>query len=109
MATATATAMGIGPVAESNADRLRSRAVKAAADFEAVLLNQVLGELERSFAQLPGSKVEHTTEAYSGMGMQALASGLARAGGVGLSSMITHSLLKTEVRTKVSQLEKQDY
>jgi Rod binding domain-containing protein len=90
-------------------EALRQKAVRAGAEFEAVLLNQVLGELERSFAQLPGSKLEHATEAYSGLGMQALTSGLARTGGIGLSGMLTRSLLQTEVRTKVNQNKKQDY
>lgn len=90
-------------------DAMPPKAVRAGAEFEAVLLNQVLGELERSFAQLPGSKLEQATEAYSGLGMQALTSGMARTGGIGLSRMITRSLLKTEVRTKVNQTEKQDY
>jgi hypothetical protein len=93
----------------ASADAVRPRALKAAAEFEAVLLNTVFGELEHSFSQLPGSKVEHATEAYSGLGMQALTSGLARSGGIGLSEMITRALVSTEVRTEVSRTEKQDY
>jgi hypothetical protein len=41
--------------------------------------------------------------------MQALSSGLARSGGIGLSRMISQALVNTEVRTKVRQTEKQDY
>jgi Rod binding domain-containing protein len=93
----------------ASADAMRPRVLKAAAEFEAVLLNTVFGELESSFSKLPGSKVEHATEAYSGLGMQALTSGLAQSGGIGLSRMITHALVNTEVRTKVSGAEKQDY
>jgi len=91
------------------AEGLRPKALKAGSEFEAVLLNTVFGELERSFSRLPGSKVEHSTEAYGGMGMQALTSGLARSGGIGLSRMITQGLIHTEVRTKVRKAEKQGY
>jgi hypothetical protein len=93
----------------TSAEVIRPRALKAGAEFEAVLLNTVFGDLERSFSQLPGSKVEHATEAYSGLGIQALTSGLTRSGGIGLGRMITKALVNTEVRTKVSRAEKQDY
>jgi len=92
-----------------SAQPMQPRALKAGAEFEAVLLNTIFGELERSFSQLPGSKVEHATEAYGGLGMQALSSGLTRSGGIGLSRMISQALVNTEVRTKVRQTEKQDY
>jgi Rod binding domain-containing protein len=84
----------------SGAETLQTKTHKAGEQFEAVLLNMVLGGVERSFAQLPGSKIEHATEAYSGMGMQALSSSLARAGGIGIAAMIAKALSKTEVRTK---------
>jgi hypothetical protein len=77
------------------------RAVQAGRQFEAVLLNLVFGNLERAFSQLPGGKVEHATEAYAGLGMQALTSGVAEAGGIGISRLITRALEKREVRTKV--------
>lgn len=72
------------------------KAQKAGAEFEGVLLNIVLGAVERSFSELPGSKVQQEDQAYNGLGMQALASGLARAGGIGLGKMIAAALEKSE-------------
>src|SRR5258708_9647721 len=73
----------------------RARAFEAGAQFEAVLLNTVLGPLEHSFSHLPGGKKEdQASEGYSGMAMQALTSGLARSGGIGVGKMIAEELLK---------------
>jgi Rod binding domain-containing protein len=69
-----------------------SKAVKAGAEFEAILLNNLLGGLERAFTNLPGKKEDHSTEAYSGLAMQALTSGLAENGGIGVGRLITQSL-----------------
>ena len=74
----------------------RLQAERAGQEFESVLLNMVLGAVERSFAQLPGDKFDHSTEAYSGMAMQSLAAGLAKAGGIGLAKFITAGLIKNE-------------
>lgn len=85
----------------SSAADVHAKALKAGEQFEAILLNMVLGGVERSFTQLPGSKIGQETEAYSGLGMQALTSGLAHAGGIGIAATIAKSLQKTEVPTKV--------
>jgi Rod binding domain-containing protein len=69
------------------------RAVHAARQFEAVLLNTLLGSLERSFSALPGKKPDSIADNYHAMGMQALASSLAAGGGVGIASMIVRNLL----------------
>ena len=74
----------------------RVKAEKAGAEFEGVLLNIVLGAVERSFSELPGTKVQQENQAYNGLGMQALTSGLARAGGIGLGKMISAALEKNE-------------
>ncbi len=71
-----------------------AKAEHAGMEFEAVLLNTVLGSLERSFSHLPGGKEDHATEGYSGLAMQALTSGLARSGGIGLGRLIAKELLK---------------
>ena len=73
-----------------------ARTQKAGAEFEAVLLNTVFGAIERSFSKLPGTKLQQKTEAYNGLGMQALTSGLARAGGIGIGKIISSALEKTE-------------
>jgi Rod binding domain-containing protein len=72
------------------------RVLHAAHEFEAVLLNTLLGSLEHSFASLPGKDPEAGSDNYHYLGMQALASSLAARGGVGIASMIVHSLLRPE-------------
>lgn len=84
------TAIDPGPAA---ADGGKARRVlHAAHEFEAVLLNTLLGSLEHSFASLPGKDSDASSDNYQSLGMQALASGLAACGGVGIASMIVHSL-----------------
>ena len=85
----------------SSKQSVEGRAMQAGRQFEALLLNMVLGETEKSFSQLPGSKVEQATESYRSLGMQALTGKLAREGGIGIARVIAQALLKTEVRTKV--------
>jgi Rod binding domain-containing protein len=68
------------------------RVLHAAHEFEAVLLNTLLGSLEHSFASLPGKDPEASSDNYQYLGMQALASSLAARGGVGIASMIVRSL-----------------
>ena len=73
----------------------RARALHAGVQFEAVLMNAVLAPLARSFSHLPGGKKEDSaSENYGGMAMQALASGLARNGGIGVGKIIAEALLK---------------
>jgi Rod binding domain-containing protein len=72
------------------------RVIHAARQFEAVLLNSLLGSLEHSFSALPGKKSDSIADNYHAMGMQALASSLAASGGVGIANMIEHNLLYTK-------------
>jgi Rod binding domain-containing protein len=90
----------MNPIAPLNATATasspeRSKALQAGMQFEAVLLNTVLGSLEHTFSRLPGGKEEdHASEGYGSMAMQALTSGLARSGGIGLGKIIAAALLK---------------
>ena len=91
--------MNIAPVANAlpSADSaVHAKAQKAGAEFEGVLLNIVLGAVERSFSELPGTKLQQENQAYNGLGMQELTAGLARAGGIGLGKMISAALEKSE-------------
>jgi Rod binding domain-containing protein len=72
---------------------------KAATEFEAVLLNTVLGGVEKAFTQLPGKREQQTSEAYSGLAMQGLASGIAERGGIGLRKLIAAALSKREAES----------
>src|SRR5208282_5038276 len=74
------------------------RVTHAARQFEAVLLNSLLGSLEHSFSALPGKKPDSIADNYHAMGMQALASSLAASGGVGIANMIVRNLLHTQGR-----------
>jgi Rod binding domain-containing protein len=69
---------------------------KAAHEFEAVLLNSVLGPLEHTFASLPGKEADAVSDNYHSLGMQALTSTLAMKGGVGIADMIVKSLSKRD-------------
>jgi Rod binding domain-containing protein len=73
-----------------------NRVIHAARQFEAVLLNSLLGSLEHSFSALPGKKTDAIADNYHSMGTQALAATLAARGGVGIANMIVHNLLHTK-------------
>jgi Rod binding domain-containing protein len=72
---------------------LRRRAV----EFEAMLLAKVLEKMEQTYACVPGeqpSDAAHDTEA--GLATQALATGIAKAGGFGFAKMMLKYLPQTE-------------
>jgi Rod binding domain-containing protein len=75
------------------ADQKQAQAMKAGAQFEAILLNMVFGDLQKAFSQLPGANEDGIMKSYDGFGMEALTSGLARNRGIGLGAFITHALL----------------
>lgn len=72
------------------------RVARAAHQFEAVLLNSLLGSLEHSFSALPGKKTDSVADDYHSMGMQALSATLAANGGVGIASMIIRNLMRAK-------------
>ena len=77
-------------------DRVTNRkALSAAHQFEAVLLNTLLGSLEHSFSDLPGKKAAVGSDNYHYLAMQALASNLSAHGGIGIADMIVRSLQKS--------------
>ena len=78
-----------------------NRVVHASRQFEAVLLNTLLGSLEHSFSALPGKKTDAIADNYHSMGMQALASTLAARGGVGIANLIARNLLHTKGQVPV--------
>lgn len=78
------------------AEAYANRVIHAAREFEAVLLNSLLGSLEHSFSALPGKKTDSIADSYHSIGMQALASTLAAKGGIGIANMIAGNLLRTK-------------
>ena len=68
------------------------KVTKAAHEFEAVLLNTLLGPLEHTFSSLPGKENEVESDNYRSLGMQTLATSLAAKGGLGVADLIIKSL-----------------
>jgi hypothetical protein len=86
-------AVGATVIPENMIDPSQAKAAKAGAQFEAILLNLVFGDLQKTFSQLPGTSQDPISKSYAGFGMEALTTGLARNGGIGLGSFITKALL----------------
>jgi Rod binding domain-containing protein len=68
------------------------RIVKAARDFEAVLLRSLLEPLQKSFSTIAGESSQAGQGDYEYMGTEALAIALAASGGLGIADMITKQL-----------------
>jgi len=77
---------------------------KAAQEFEAVLLNTLLGPLQHTFSSLPGKEADAIADNYHSLGMQTLASNLAAKGGVGIAAMIIKSLSKPDASAQEKSL-----
>ena len=72
-----------------NAGSVETRALpKAAAQFEAVLLEILIGGLQKTFSSLGGEDDFGVSSTYDYFGTQALASAWAQSGGIGLARMI---------------------
>ena len=69
------------------------KVMQAAQEFEAILLESFVNPLEHTFSKLPGDDVELGVNGYQDMAAQALVSGLAKAGGLGIADMIVRNLL----------------
>jgi hypothetical protein len=74
-------------------DALQAKAQNSGSQFEAILLNMVFGDLQRTFSQVPGTTEDGVTRSYDGLGMEALTSGLARTSGIGLGTFIARALI----------------
>jgi len=68
------------------------KALRAARQFETLLLANLLGPLERTFSAIGGEEKTPGSDAYQSLGMQAIASILANHGGIGIADMIARSL-----------------
>lgn len=87
--------VAVAPISSVNLTE-QSRAAKAAhaaKQFEGVLLDSLFSGLEQAFSALPGKKQDSAGDTYHAMGMQALTTSLADAGGIGIARMITGHLL----------------
>jgi Rod binding domain-containing protein len=79
-----------------------AKMVRAARQFEAVLLNSLLGSLQHSFSSLGGKKTDSESTNYDYMGMQALSSALAARGGIGIAQRIVASMRQHESGSNLS-------
>lgn len=70
------------------------RVKRAAEDFEAILLGQLLKGLRRTVPQ--GDEVSSTRQMYNEMFDEALATEIAHRGGIGLADMIRAYVSRTE-------------
>jgi Rod binding domain-containing protein len=64
--------------------------LKAARDFESLLLRRVLESLQKT-TKIGGGE-SHSNTAYQSMAVDALADGIGRAGGLGLADLIAKTL-----------------
>lgn len=80
-----------------------ARMVRAARQFEAVLLNSLLGSLQHSFSSLGGKKADSESTNYDYVGMQALSSALAARGGIGIANRIVASMRQHESASSLPQ------
>jgi len=80
---------------------------KAAKDFESILLGEWLEKAEKSFASVPGTDPDQQNDSgygqYQSIGCEFLAQGLAKAGGIGIASMISKHLKAVEASRKADE------
>ncbi len=86
--------IALAPQATPSANAPPKKLLHVAEQFETVLLNDLLGPLEKTFSSLPGEKDSPGSSDYSYLGTQALASALAASGGFGIAAMIVRNLMK---------------
>jgi Rod binding domain-containing protein len=70
-----------------------AQGAKAARDFEAQLIANVLESMEKTFAALPGQGSLAGEDDYNYLGTQALASAMAEGGGFGIAKLISEHLM----------------
>jgi Rod binding domain-containing protein len=73
-----------------------ARGQKAAREFEAQLIGNLLEEMQKTFTALPGDDVPAGSEDYNYLGTQALAGALADRGGFGIARLISRYLAAHE-------------
>jgi Rod binding domain-containing protein len=69
------------------------RGQKAAREFEAQLIGQMLGSMEKTFANLPGQGEVAGEDNFNDLGTQALAQAIAAGGGFGIAKLIGQHLI----------------
>lgn len=90
-----------------NPAKQNAKLEKAGKDFEAILLGSWLQQAEQSFATVPGGDGQDDSDSgkdqFQGIAMQALASSLTAAGGIGIAKLITRHLQSASIETPEGQ------
>jgi Rod binding domain-containing protein len=73
--------------------------LRAAQDFESVLMGELLRSLQKTLSAVPGNNAGAGDEDYQYLGTEALASALAARGGLGLGRMIARNLVRNQPGT----------
>jgi len=88
------------PTGRANDSQRPDKVERAAREFESILLTQWLEQAHSAFAGVPGGDEEEGDDDGAGqlrsLGMQALATGVSKAGGLGIARMILHQLQKQD-------------
>jgi Rod binding domain-containing protein len=66
--------------------------VKAAQEFEGILISQLLGDFKVGLSSLSGDSPLAGSDALNSLAIQALSGALARRGGLGIGQMLVHQL-----------------
>lgn len=89
--------MNVGSISSAAPSDLHTqKLVRAAHQFEAILLNSLLGPLEQTFASLGQQSDDPMSNQYQFLGVQTLASCLADRGGLGIADMIIRNVTRHE-------------
>jgi len=78
------------------------KVVRAAQEFEALLLEPFLSDLQKSFSSIGGTDQQLGLSGYQDLGTQALAGGFAQGGGFGIADLIVRNLLNRGAVSKGS-------
>lgn len=65
------------------------RGLKAAKEFESVLIASLLQSLESTFSRLPGESKVAGSDSYDYLGAKGLADGISENGGFGIADLLT--------------------
>jgi len=86
----------VSPVSASVGSERELKMVRAARQFESVLLNTLLGSLEQTFSAIGGKKAIDGSSHYDYLAVQTLASSLANRGGIGIADRILSAFHRRE-------------
>lgn len=79
---------------QTSAAAVPPKLLHAAQQFEALLLNDLLGPVEKAFSSIPGKQDETGSDNYQYLATQALAAHIAAGGGIGIAAKIVHNLMQ---------------